>query len=191
VRRSPLAALAAAFAAFALASAASAAEHAGAEHSDPMLLVFHAFGLAVLIGVLVYYARGPLQTFLADRSDVLRRELDKAKHALEAAREANAAMKARLARVAEEHEALVRDSADLAERERARALERARAAADRVRHEAHLAAAQELERARGELQGEAARLATSLAGELVRQNLTPDDEKRLLREFVERVGRPS
>jgi F-type H+-transporting ATPase subunit b len=172
----------------ALAPFAHAAEE---EHVDPTLLLFHAFGLIVLGSVIVYFARTPLQNFLKDRSDVLRRELEAARSALEAARSANQQMKARLARIGEEHEALMRDSAEIAERESARALERARAAAERVRQEAHRAADHEIERARGELQSEAARLATKLAGEMLRQNLTPDDERRLLGEFVARVGRPS
>ena len=85
----------------------------------------------------------------------------------------------------------MRVAAELAERERVRATERARAAADRVRAEAQRAADQEIERARVELQREAARLATTLAGDLLRQSITADDEQRLVAEFVERIGRPS
>jgi len=189
MRRRALAAIAFSLA-IALAHVAGAAEEA--EHAaNPTLLVFHAFGLAVLIGVLVYFARVPLRDFLRDRSDVLRRQLESAHSALETARAENEEIKARLARIAEEHEALVRESAEHAERERARAVERARAAAERVRAEAHRAADQEIERARTELQNEAARLATSLAGELVRRSLSDEDERRLLAEFVERIGRPS
>jgi F-type H+-transporting ATPase subunit b len=169
------------------------AEHAAhAEHATEWsLLVFHTFGLAILIGVIGYFARQPLQMFLRDRSDGLRRQLDNARAALENARKANAAIRARLDRIADENEALVREAAELAEIERGRALERARSAAERVREEAKRAADQEIERARAELQAEAARLAISLAGELVRTNLTPDDERRMVAEFVERAGRPT
>ncbi|HXZ84281.1 MAG TPA: hypothetical protein VEI82_02220 [Myxococcota bacterium] len=188
MRRRGLAACA--FAAALLVAPVALAEEA--EHApDPTLLVFHTFGLLVLGGVLVYFAREPLRDFLRDRSDVLRRQLESARAALERAQAENAQIKARLGRIAEEHEALVRESAELAERERARAVERARAAADRVRAEAQRAADQEIERARAELQREAARLATSLAGDLLRQSLTADDERRLLAEFVERIGRAS
>jgi len=169
------------------AGAAEAAEHA----PNPMLLVFHAIGLLVLIGVLVYFARVPLRDFLRDRSDVLRRQLESAQQALDSARAENEQIKARLARIGDEHEALVREAAELAERERVRATERARAAADRVRAEAQRAADQEIERARVELQREAARLATTLAGDLLRQSITADDEQRRVAEFVERIGRPS
>jgi F-type H+-transporting ATPase subunit b len=179
-----------------LAARSAAAQHAEsaahAEHvTDWSLLALHAFGLVVLIGVIVYFAREPLQMFLRDRSDGLRRQLDNARLALENARKANAAIRTRLESIADENEALVREAAELAETERARALERARAAAERVREEAKRVADQEIERARAELQSEAARLAISLAGEIVRNNLNPDDERRMVAEFVERIGRPT
>jgi len=178
--------------AWALATSARAAEEHG-EHAaaSPLLIVYHALGLAVLIGVLVYFARTPVQTFLRDRSDTLRRQLETARLALERAEASSREANARLARLAEENEALVRGAAEQAEVEKARAIERAREAAERVREEARRSADQEIERARGELQREAARLATSLAGEIVRQNMTPQDDERLLGEFVERVGRTS
>src|SRR5262249_9638797 len=74
VRAAPLAL------AWVLAATARAAEEHG-EHAaaSPLLIVYHALGLAVLIGVLVYFARTPVQTFLRDRSDTLRRQLETAK----------------------------------------------------------------------------------------------------------------
>ncbi|HTO55163.1 MAG TPA: ATP synthase F0 subunit B [Myxococcota bacterium] len=172
--------------------AAFGAEHAEHAHEpDYSLLALHAFGLLVLGGILVYFAREPLQTFMRDRSDGIRRQLEAARTALERSEAANAAIRARLGRIAEENENMVRQAAELAERERARALERAQGAAERVREEARRTADQEIERARAELQNEAAELAVSLAGELVRQNLTPDDERRLRSEFVTRIGQAS
>jgi F-type H+-transporting ATPase subunit b len=173
---------------------AAAAEHgeaAGHHAPDWSLLAFHAFGLTVLIGVIVYYAGTPLKTFMRDRSDNLRRQLEQSRAALDRAEAANRELSARLARIADENEAAIRDAADIAELERQRAVERARAAAERVREEAKRAADQEIDRARAALQSEAAKLAVSLAGEMVKTNLTPDDERRLLGEFVARIGGPS
>jgi F0F1-type ATP synthase membrane subunit b/b' len=176
-----------------VAAAAEPAEHgAHAEHpADWSMLAFHALGLTILIGVLVYFAGEPLKNFLRDRSDNLRRQLDQAKAAVQRAEAANAEIAARLARIADENETLVREAADIAELERVRAVERAEAAADRVREEAKRAADQEIERARAALQTEAAKLAVSLAGEMVKANLTPEDDRRLLSDFVARIGGPS
>jgi len=171
----------------------AAAQHAeGAGHAAHeagwKLIAFHTLGLIVLLSVIGYFAGESLRNFMRDRSDGLRRQLDAARAALARAEEANAEISARLARIAEENDTLVRETADVAERERERALERARAAADRVREEAKRAADQEIERARAALQSEAAKLAVSLAGDMVRQSLTPDDERRMVSEFVSRIG---
>jgi F-type H+-transporting ATPase subunit b len=175
----------------AFAQHAEEAEHAGHHAPDWSLVGFHVLAVVILGAVLAKFAGPPLRDYMRDRSENLRRQLEAAKIALEKSKAANAQMQSRLTRIAEENESLVREAADLAERERSRAIERAKAAAERVREEAKRAADQEIERARAALQTEAAKLAVSLAGELVRNNLNPDDEKRLVGDFVSRVGQPS
>ncbi len=83
---------------------------------------------------------------------------------------------------------LVAVATEAAEGERSRALERAAAAAERLRGEARRVADQEVKRARQELRAEAAELATALAGEILREVMTPDDDKRLVNDFIDRVG---
>lgn len=171
----------------ALASEASG-EHA---HAGPdwAYFVYHALGLSVLIGVLVYFMREPLKKFLLERSDGIRRQIESAEAALEAARAEAAELRTRLERIADENAELVRSAAELADAERALALERARQSAERIREESRRAADQEIVRAKRELQEEAAQLATSLAAEILRQGVTPDDDRRILGEFVEQIGR--
>jgi F-type H+-transporting ATPase subunit b len=166
----------------------SAAGH-GSAAPDWAYLFYHSVGLTLLIGVLVYYAREPLKNFLLDRSDGIRRQIEGAEEALAAARAEAAELHARLARASEEHDAFVQAAADQAGAERVLALERARDAAERIRQESKRAADQEIARARRELQEEAAQLATSIAAEILRQGLTPDDDRRLVAEFVEQIGR--
>jgi F-type H+-transporting ATPase subunit b len=167
-----------------------AAEH-GHHGPDWGYFVYHSLGLAVLLGVLAYFTREPLKDFLRDRSDGIRRQIESAEEALAAARGEAAELRARLARVAEENEALVVAAAEQGAAERVLALQRARQAAERIREESKRAADQEIKRARRELQEEAARLATSLAGELLRQGMTSDDDRRIVGEFVEQIGRRS
>jgi len=172
---------------------ASEAAHAAAEHGahhgpDWGYLFYHAFGLAVLLGIIGYFARTPLAAFLQDRSDEIRRRIDAAESALATARAEAAELRARVDRLATENEELVRVAAEQAEAERAASLERARQAAERIREESKRAADQEITRARRELRDEAATLATKLAGELLRQSITPDDDRRIVGEFVARIG---
>lgn len=174
------------------ASPALASEAAG-EHAshgpDWGYFVYHSIGLAVLLGVLIYFTREPMKNFLSDRSDGIRRQIETAERALAVARAEADELRSRLARIAEENEAVVVAAAEQAESERVLAIERARQAAERIREESRRSADQEITRARRELQEEAARLATTLAAELLRQGMTPADDHRIVGEFVERIGR--
>lgn len=169
-------------------SARAAAEHGVHHGPDWGYLFYHAFGLAVLLGIIGYFARTPLASFLRDRSDEIRRRIEAAESALATASAEAAELRARVDRLAAENEELVRVAAEQAEAERAASLERARQAAERIREESKRAADQEITRARRELRDEAATLATKLAGELLRQSITPDDDRRIVGEFVARIG---
>ena len=169
------------------------ASEAAAEHGhagpDWGYFIYHSIGLAALLGVLTYFTREPLRNFLLDRSDGIRRQIEAAEAALASARAEAAELRARLARAAQESDAFVQAAAAQAEAERVAALERAQQAAERIRQESKRSADQEIARARRELQDEAAKLATSIAAEILREVMTPEDDRRLVGEFVEQIGR--
>jgi F-type H+-transporting ATPase subunit b len=169
------------------------ASEAAAEHGhggpDWAYFVYHSIGLAVLLGVITYFTREPLMNFLLDRSDGIRRQIEAADAALASARAEAAELRARLANATQESDAFVQAVATQAEAERVAALARAQQAAERIRQESKRSADQEIARARRELQDEAAQLATSIAAEILRQGMTPEDDRRLVGEFVEQIGR--
>lgn len=156
---------------------------------DWAYFAYHSIGLALLLGVIVYYTRAPLKSFLLERSEGIRRQIEGAEAALATAQAEAAELRARLSSASREQEAFVRAVAEQAEAERGLALERAQQSAERVREESRRAADQEIARARRELQDEAAQLATTIAAEILRQGITSDDDRRLLGEFVEQIGR--
>lgn len=164
----------------------------GAEHGPSWgMLGFQILNTAILAGVLVRFARAPIREFLAQRRQTIARGIEDAEAALRAARAEVDALRARLARAGDEAAELERAAAEQAEVERERSLARAQGAAERIREEARRVAEQEIERARQELRDEAASLAVGVAAELVRQNLRREDDERLIREYVERVGQSS
>jgi F-type H+-transporting ATPase subunit b len=177
--------------AFALAAQPALAAE-GAEHGPSWgMLGFQVLNTAILAGVLVRFARRPIREFLAQRRQSIARGIEDAESALRAARAELDALRARLARADDEAAALERAAAEQAEAERERSLARAQAAAERIREEARRVAEQEVESARQALRAEAASLAVGVAAELVRQNLRRDDDERLVREYVARVGQSS
>ncbi len=168
----------------------AAAEH-GHEGPDWAYFVYHSIGLALLLSILAYFTRAPLKSFLQERSEGIRRQIEGAEAALATARAEAAELRAQLARVTQENDAFVQAAATQAEAERELARERAQQASERIRQESKRSADQEIARARRELQDEAAQLATSIAAEILRQGMTPDDDRRLVGEFVEQIGRRS
>ena len=152
------------------------------------LLGLQILNVTVLLLILIRFGRKPVKDFLTERSQGIRRQIGAAEARLKEAQAELEALRQRLERFDDEAREVVEQSAAQAEAERARAVERARAAAERIRDEAGRLADQEIERARRELQAEAAALAAKLAEDLLREHLGPEDDRRLISEYVERVG---
>ena len=73
---------------------------------------------------------------------------------------------------------------EIARREAAKALAHAEATADRLRRDARLLADQEVARAKRSLQEESAHLIAKVAGEIVTREMSDDDQKRFVGEFL-------
>jgi F-type H+-transporting ATPase subunit b len=169
-------------------SAAAAAEAAG-HHAGPdwKTLGIAALNLAILLFLLLRYAGKPISDFLFQRSEGIRAALRDAQAQLAAAQSENAKLQDRLAHLTSETQEIVELARRQAQGEGARMQQRAQETAARIREEAQRVAEMEIARARQALREEAARLATSLAAELLRSGIRPEDDQRLLREFVARV----
>jgi F-type H+-transporting ATPase subunit b len=178
--------------------AAGVASAAGGEHGEAGahgpswgLLALQILNTAVLVGVLVSVGRRPIGEFFAARQHAIRASIEGAKQELEAAERRLAELRARLSGIGDERARMIAEAEELARIEERRSTERARRTAERIREEAGRVAEQELARARRELRAEAAALATDLAAERLREAITPEDDRRLVREFIERSGGPA
>jgi F-type H+-transporting ATPase subunit b len=183
---SVIAALAGALLVFGVAPAAAAEGGGGAGD-----LVFPAINLLLLIAVLVYFARKPIQRFFADRREGVQEELQQAAALRDEATRRYAEWQRKLVDLDAEIERLRAVSRERTELERERMLADARAAAERIRADARAAVEQELRSARVQLREEAADLAIGLAAERLRGEVTDADRDRLLDEFIERIGQAS
>jgi F-type H+-transporting ATPase subunit b len=172
---------------------AAEAEHAGAHSASEgwWLLARHALNLAILAWLLVRFALPALQTFMRERAEKLRAQVDSARQALEAAQRELQKLRAQLEGADEDERDLVAEAERAAEAEQQRSLARSHENAARLRDDARRIADQEVERARGVLRAEAAELATELAAQLLRERLDAADDRRLFDEFAQRVERAS
>ena len=172
------------FAAALIAVVLAAAPAQAAEGGGVMDLVFQIANFALLLFVLVYFARGPIRSFFADRRTQIQSDLDEAADLLQTAESRYAEWQRKLIDLEQETERIKGDGVRVAEEEAARIVSDAHAAAERIQRDAEATIEQELRRAQGELQAEAASLATDLAEKILREKLADPDRDRLLDTFI-------
>lgn len=156
-----------------------------------LVLGLQTLNTAVLVLVLIRLARRPVKSFLLQRSHTIRRDIEAAETRLREAEAEIEGLRQRLARFEDEAGEIIARSTEQAEAERQRRLERATESAARIQREARTLADQEVARARDELRREVAELATSLASALLRAEIRPEDDRRLVSEYAEQIGAES
>jgi len=150
-------------------------------------IVKQAVNFGILVGVLVYFLRKPVASFLKERSELMRKSIDDAANArAEAARKLEA-VDARMAKLSEEVAAM-NAKMDAEAAVEAQALrDTVTAEIARIKKQAEFTGEQEVKKARAELQQEAALLSAKAAEELVRKSLSPEDQERLVKENIQKI----
>jgi len=174
-------------AAVAFAAEESGAHPGGGVHVPWGEIIKQAINFLILAGVLVYFLRKPLSSFLKERSELLRRAIDDAAKARAEAAEKLAAIEARTAKLADEIAAMNAKVDVDAAAEARRLQETATVEISRIRAQSEFTGEQEVKKAREELRQEASLLTARAAEELVRKTLSPEDQDRLVRENLEKI----
>jgi len=172
----------------AVSAAASAAEEAAGHAGIPWYEIFkQTLNFLILVGVLVYFLRKPLSAFLAERTALLRKSIEDASRARDAAVEKLSAVEARLSGLSGKIEELNRRMDGEAGEESRRLQEAALAEIRRVQEQVQVAADQEVRKARQELRKEASVLSAKAAEEILSKTITPEDQDRMVRENIEKL----
>jgi F-type H+-transporting ATPase subunit b len=153
-------------------------------------LLFPVINFVLLLAVLFWFARKPIQSFFGDRRAAIRKDLDDAAALKRRAEEHYAQWNRRIVDLDRELAEIRAGAQERADAERASLLADARAAAERIRADAAIAVERELRRARAGLREEASQLAIELAAGILREQVTAQDRARLIDEFIERVAAP-
>ena len=165
-----------------------ASEAAGEASRSPVYdLVMKFVNFGILAGILFYFLRKPISQGLADRQQNIRRELEDALEAKEAAEARYREVQEKVANLETEIRRLQDDFRAEAARQRERMLAGAKHAADSIRQQAELAGTTEVKRAIDELRAEAAALAVELAGQKIAGAYTPEDQKKAVETTVHRI----
>ena len=176
-----------------LAAASVALASGGGEEtaSSAVLLkdfLYRCFDFAVTFGLLAYFVTKPLRRGLAGRREGIEKALRDAETAKAEAEARFTEYDAKLAKAEAEigdiYAAIKREG----ELERERILANAREMAEKIAQEAQKTASNEVVKARAELRREATGMAIEIAEELLRKNVTGEDQKRLVNEYMQKVG---
>jgi len=164
-----------------------AVEHA-AQHAGIADLLLPAINFSIFAYVVVRFLAAPIRELFRDRTERLRDELQAGARAREEADRLRAQIEHDMAELPGEQARLKADLLATAEKARATLLAQGREAAERIRADALLVADQEAQAAGRAVRAEVVEEAIRQAIPLVQSALTPDDQARFVREFVESVG---
>ena len=153
-----------------------------------MTLLVQMVNFLILIVLLQRFLYKPLTQFLATRADGIKRSLEEAKAAREAAAKAQQEYEARIAATRREAAALRESAVREVEEERQRLLKVSRDEAARLLTEAKAQIEQEVKRAKAELRAEVVGLSLGVAERLIGRSLTTDDDRRLAERVVQEIG---
>lgn len=170
-----------------LSGVAQAAGGGDADHDPVMEAVYQGINLLIVLGLIVYFGRGPITEYFKTRREGIQTDLSEAAELLTAAEQRNAELQRRLVDLTSEVEEIREGASRRAEQEAERILAEARATADRIRSDAQAAVDQELRRAQAELREEAADLALEIAAKKLTDTVSDSDRERLMDEFITRV----
>ncbi|NJC87078.1 MAG: F0F1 ATP synthase subunit B [Desulfuromonas sp.] len=186
--RSIILALLVAVALPALAMAAGGGEHqvdSGVILKD---FIWRCINFAVLVGLVAYFVKKPLRNGLQNRRAEIEKTLADAAAARDAAEAKAHEYQEKLTKASAEIETIYASIRREGELERDKILASAKEMATKIEQEADAKAASAVARARTELRAEAARLAVELAEELLAKSVTAADQKRLIDEYMQKVG---
>jgi len=150
--------------------------------------IWRCINFAIMAGLIGYFAIKPIRNGLQGRRAEIEKSLRDAATARDAAEAKARAYQDKLARAAAEIETIYAAIRREGELERDKIVASAREMAVKIEQEADAKAATAVTRARVELRAEAARLAVELAEELLAKSVTATDQKRLVDEYMQKVG---
>lgn len=153
-----------------------------------MTLLIQVVNFLILIAVLYKFLFKPLTQFLATRADGIKRSLEEAKTAKEAAAQVQKEYEAQILATRREAAAMRESAIREVEEERQRLLKVSRDEAARLVTEAKAQIEQEVKKAKVELRAEVVGLSLGIAERVIARSLTTDDHRRLAEQVVAEIG---
>ncbi|MCA1633328.1 MAG: ATP synthase F0 subunit B [Acidobacteria bacterium] len=164
------------------------AEGPGWQEFVPMSTLARVVNLLLFVGVLSYFLRRPLGEAFRARREGIRAELVRAQEERNAALAKLEEVEGRLSQLDAEVEAIRVQARKEAADERARIERTTEEDARKLREQAQREIESASKAARAELRVYAAEQSVLLAEEMIRRDIRPEDDTRLMSEYVEELG---
>lgn len=163
----------------------------GEEHAGPWtseLLFWRVVNTVVLVGFLVYVMKKPIMTFFSERREQIAKDLDDAKDKREKAEALIREYEQKIAGMEKELERMRGELAATAEAESTKLVANAERMATTMVEAAKVTAEQEVRKAKIALKNEAVTLAVGIAEALIREKINDADRKRIVEDYLGKVG---
>lgn len=166
------------------------ASASGSEESGwtPWLLLWRVINTVALVALLVYFLKRPLVSFFVERKDHIRRDLAEALEQREASLRLLADYKEKLAGMEKELERMRVELRKAAESDSEKVMANAERMSAAMVESARITADQEVRKAREFLKNEAVELAVQMAEAMVREKISDKDRKRIVEDYLVKVG---
>lgn len=172
---------------------ASGSEHGHGVAGPGKAFLYAVVNFVLLLLALYFLLKKQAVTFFRDRALTTRMTMDKAQKVYAETQQRLTEIEGRLKNADQEGKNLIQAVKNESEAERQNILKSARDVAERLQNDTQRIAEQEVRRAKEMLKVEAVRVAMELAGQEVKNQLTPEKQKHLSGEFVtliQKAGAP-
>jgi len=163
---------------------------AGAEASpwSAWMLSWRVVNTVALIGLLIYFLRKPMVKFFSERKAQISKDLEEAKEQRDKAQALLTEYEKKLAGMEQELEKLRAELQKSADAESVKITANAEKMAGSMVEAAKLAAEQEVRKARSTLKNEAVAMAVQLAESLICEKINDADRKKIVEDYLVKVG---
>lgn len=170
----------------------AAAAYASGDGAIPrekwMDLLWRTTNFAGLVFILVFFLKKPFADGLSSRREGIKDQLEALESRKAEAEQLYKEAEAKLAKLDEEVNAIITEAVKQGEAEKEKIITDAERAAGDIKRQAEMAVAHEVAEAKARLKGEIAEQAVLLAEELVKKNIQPADQSRMVELSLEKVG---
>ena len=170
------------------AGVAFGAEEASGGSWTPWMMLWRVIDFLACVVILVYFLKKPLSNFFAERQAQIQKDLEEAREQRDRAERTIAEYEKKIAQMGQELEKMREELRKAADAESLKVVSNADRMSANMIEAAKLAAEQEVRKAKITLRNESVDLAMELAESLIREKIVEDDRKRIVEEYLVKVG---